>query len=68
MGAGVGEAHGIDETAGGVLAEHGFPVTGAGFEADTLGGNDTDLGNTAQDVVDNRGGGSDDARGNGERP
>ena len=64
---GVGQAHRVDEAARGVLAQYRLAITQPGLEADTLGGHYTHLGDVVKNVLDDRGGGGDDARGNGKR-
>jgi hypothetical protein len=68
LGAGVGQAHGIDETARGVLRVDRLAVAGAGREADALGRDHADLRHLVEKVLDDRRGRGDDAGGDREGP
>jgi hypothetical protein len=67
LGAGIGQAHGIDETARRVLRIHRLAIAGARCKADALGGDDAELRHLVEEVLDDRRGGGDDARGDRER-
>jgi hypothetical protein len=67
LGTGIGQAHGIDETARRVLRIHRLAIAGARCKADALGGDDAELRHLVEEVLDDRRGGGDDARGNRER-
>ena len=63
---GVGQANGIDERAGCVLAVDGLPIAKSRLKPDALGGDDADFGHGVHDPLDNGGCCRHDARGNGE--
>ena len=63
----IGQSHGIDEAARCVLAVDRLAIPRARLQSDTLGSDHADLGHMVKNVLDNRGGGRDDARGYRER-